>query len=320
MAADNGFNQGWGMRLRIMVTSVLVFGVIALIIGLIMNATGVSGSGSIFFWLFVSLAMLGVQWYLGPSIIKWATGAKELKQENAPEVFEMVARLTKKAGLPMPKLYAVQNPTPNAFAFGRTQSDAGIAVHTGLLQALSKEEVEGVLAHEIGHINNRDVAVMTIASILPVALYYGVLIFGRDEDGAGSLFTWIGAFAAQIVGQVMVMWLSRQREYFADEFSARLTGNPLALMSALAKITYSGAAPKGGNSGSMVNALYFAEPAKGRQEFAEIARAIGSRNESALAEAIAKEKGRGGMEMFMTHPLTAKRLERLMMIRKGLAG
>lgn len=319
-SSDNGFSPGWGMRLRVMITSVLVFGVIALLIGLAMNATGISGSGSIFFWLLVSLAMLGVQWYLGPSIIKWATGAKELKKENAPEVFEMVARLIKKAGLPMPKLYVVQNPAPNAFAFGRTQSDAGIAVHTGLFQSLSKEEVEGVLAHEIGHINNRDVAVMTIASVLPVALYYGVLIFGRDENGAGSIFTWIGAFAAQIVGQVMVMWLSRQREFFADEFSARLTGNPLPLMSALAKITYGGAAPKGGNSQSMVNALYFAEPVPGKAGFAEIARAIGSGNEAALAEAIGKERKKGGFELFMTHPLTAKRLERLMMIRKGMAG
>jgi heat shock protein HtpX len=178
--------------------------------------------------------------------------------------------------------------------------------------------VEGVLAHEIGHINNRDVTVMTLASVLPVMLYYGFLIFGKDENGRGSLLTILGAFVAQFIGQLLVMWLSRQREYFADEFSARLTGNPTSLMSALAKITYGGAAGKA-DSGNMVKALYFAEPSGGKAQFAEIARAINSGNEMALAEAIAAEKKRGGMEFLMTHPLTAKRLERLMRIKKGIA-
>lgn len=317
---DAGFKPGLGMQLRIFITSILVFGVVAAIIGLAMNAAGISGSGSIFFWLLVSLVMLAVQWYLGPVIIKWATGAKELKRENAPELFEIVQKLTQKAKLPMPKLYVVNNPTPNAFAFGRTQTDSGIAVHAGLLQVLNKEEVEGVLAHEIGHINNRDVAVMTVASIIPVALYYGFLIFGKDEDGHGSIVTILGAFAAQFIGQLMVMWLSRQREYFADEFSARLTGNPNALMSALAKITYGQAAGAGANSGSMVKALYFAEAQGGKMQFAEIARAINAGNEQALTEAIEKEKKGGAIELLMTHPLTAKRLERLMNIRKGIAG
>jgi heat shock protein HtpX len=299
---------------------VLVFGLVAAVIGLLLNALGFSGSGSIFMWVLVSFAMIGVQWYFGPVIIKWATGAKELKREAAPELFEMVHRLTQKARLPMPKLYVVNNPSPNAFAFGRSQSDSGIAVHAGLLSALNKEEVEGVLAHEIGHINNRDVAVMTLASVLPVMLYYGFLIFGRDEDGRGSIMTILGAFVAQFIGQLMVMWLSRQREYLADEFSARLTGNPQPLMSALAKITYGQAAGAGkGNASSMVNALYIAEPSGSGMQFAEIARAIHSGNDVALAEAIAKEKKKGGFEFLMTHPLTAKRLERLIKVKRQIA-
>lgn len=317
-SSDGGFNPGLGMQLRILLTSVLVFGAVAAIIGLLMNASGISGSGSIFFWLAVSLVMMGVQWYLGPVIIKWATGAKELKKENAPELFEIVQRLSQKARLPMPKLYIVNNPAPNAFAFGRTQSDAGIAVHAGLLQMLNKEEVEGVLAHEMGHINNRDVAVMTLASIIPVMLYYGALIFGGRDENGNSILTILGAFVAQFIGQIMVMWLSRQREYFADEFAARLTRNPLALMGALAKITYGGAAGKS-ESGSMVKALYFAESTGAKAQFAEIARAINSGNEMALSEAIAKEKARGGMEFIMTHPLTAKRLENLLRIKKEIA-
>ena len=319
MASDTSFNPGWGMCLRIMLTSLLVFGLIAAIIGFILYATGIAGSGSIFFWLLVSFVMIGVQWYLGPVIIKWATGAKELKREQAPELFDIVQKLTGKANLPMPKLFIVNNPTPNAFAFGRTQKDSNIAVHTGLLSVLSKDEIEGVLAHEIGHINNRDVAVMTLASVIPVLLYYGVLIFaprGRNDNwGIGPL---IGAFAAQFVGSLCVMWLSRQREYFADEFSARITRNPPALMSALAKITYSGAAPKSAGGSSMVKALYIAEPGSAKMSFAEIASAIKGGNEQELAAAIEKEKKNGGWEFLMTHPLTAKRLERLLKVKKEI--
>lgn len=308
------------MRLRVMVTSILVFGLVAAVIGLLLNALGYGGSGSILMWILVSFVMIGVQWYFGPTIVKWSTGAKEMKREQAPEIFEIVQRLTQKARLPMPKLYMVNNPTPNAFAFGRTQSDSNIAVHAGLLSVLSKDEIEGVLAHEIGHINNRDVAVMTLASIVPIMLYYGFLIFGRDEDGRGSIMTIIGAFVAQFIGQLLVMWLSRQREYFADEFSARLTGNPTPLMSALAKITYgqaAGAAKQGSNS--MASALYIAEASGAKMSVAEIASAIRAGDEVALAAAIEKEKKGGSMEFLMTHPLTSKRLERLMRIKKGNA-
>jgi len=319
MATDTGFNPGWGMRIRVLVTSVLVFGLVAAVIGLLLNALGFGGSGNVLMWILVSLVMIGIQWYFGPNIIKWATGAKELSRESAPELFEIVQRLTQKARLPMPKLYMVNNPTPNAFAFGRTQSDSGIAVHAGLLSALNKDEVEGVLAHEIGHINNRDVTVMTLASVLPVMLYYGFLIFGSDREGRSSLATILGAFVAQFIGQLLVMWLSRQREYFADEFSARLTGNPTHLMSALAKITYGQSAAPKSSGNKMASALYIAEPSGSKLSVAEIATAIRAGDEAALSAAIEKEKKGGAIEIIMTHPLTSKRLERLLKLKKGIA-
>ena len=316
---DAGFNPGWGMRLRIMLTSVFVFGLVAAVIGFFLYWSGFAGSGSIYVWLIISLAMVGVQWWLGPVIIKWATGAKELKQNDAPELFAIVSKLSGKAKLPMPKLYLVNNASANAFAFGRTQKDSGIAVHSGLLAQLNKEEVEGVLAHELGHINNRDVAVMTLASVLPVLLYYGVLIFAprnrNDNFGLGQI---LGAFAAQFIGQLLVMWLSRQREYFADEFSARLTNNPAGLMSALAKISYGAAGGKPADSGSMVRALYVAEASGHKMNIAEITSAIGGGNDDALAAAIEKEKAKGGFELIMTHPLTAKRLERLLKVKREI--
>ncbi|MCX8196835.1 MAG: zinc metalloprotease HtpX [Candidatus Micrarchaeota archaeon] len=303
------FSPSLSLRIRILLTTVLVFGIITALIGLLLAAAGITGSGSLIVWLMISLFMLALQWYFGPTIIKIATGAKELKYEDAPEIFQMVERLCRKAELPIPKIYLVDDPTPNAFAFGRTQKDSGVAIHRGLLSVLDKEEIEGVIAHELGHINNRDVAVMTVASVLPVALYYGVLIFGSDREGRNSVLTIIGAFVAQFLGQLMVMWLSRQREYFADEFSARLTGNPAMLMRALAKISY-GVKPHA-ESSSMVRALYFAESQQTDMQLSKVLSLIDSGNRQALLEAIEKEKKSGFFEIFMTHPLTAKRLEHL---------
>jgi heat shock protein HtpX len=317
---DAKFKPGIGLQIRIFLTSLIVFGVIAGILALIMASMGVSGSQSIFFWLVFSLIIIGIQWWLGPYVIKLATGAKEIKQEDAPEIYQMVKNLASKAGLPMPKLYIVEDRTPNAFAFGRTKSDSAIALHRGILSYLDKQELEAVIAHELGHINNRDVAVMTLASVLPVILYYGVLIFfpRRDERGGGSLLAFFGAFIARFIGELCVLWLSRQREYFADEFSARITNRPLSLISALVKISYGAALQKREASESMIKALYFAEPQNAKIDMQTVAKAIAAGNEKALIDALENERKMGGFELLMTHPLTVKRVENLIRVKREL--
>lgn len=312
-------------------TMALIFGAISGILALVLWYTGASGFGGIMLALFFSLVMLLVQWYLGPSIIKFITRMRELKEGEAPEVHAMVERISKEAGIPKPKLYLVDNPTPNAFAFGRTQKSANIALHTGLLKMLDEDEVEGVVAHEIGHIKHRDVLVMTIASVLPILLYYIVLVVGgssRDRDdrgGAGSfILVWLGAQFASFLGQLLVLWLSRKREYYADAFSAYVTGKPASLMNSLAKISYAAAAMPAearGEDNSALKAFYIASPGAGeKQSIAEIARAINSGSERDLMKAIEKEKRMGALEFLMTHPLTAKRLEALLQIKRGMSG
>ena len=311
-----------GLNLRILLTNFLVFGFIAAIVGTFLYSSGISGSSAILVWMFVSFLMIGIQWYLGPILIKWATKAKELPREQAPEIHDMIENLANIANIPKPKIYLVNNASPNAFAFGRTQKDSGVAIHTGLLQLLNKEEVEGVLAHEIGHIKNRDVLTMTLASVLPVILYYAVLLFGgrNDQKGGNFILVWIGAFVAQFIGQIMVMWLSRSREYHADAFAAHATKKPQHLMSALAKITYSNSKMKG-NSESMVKAFYFSNASASEASFAsEIVNIIGTGNEKDIASAIANEKKKGGFELIMTHPLTYKRLDALLKIKKEIGG
>jgi len=318
MAQVSGLSR---LKLIQLVTMSLVYGAIAGIISLVLWHSGARGTGGIILAVALSFVMLFVQWLIGPSLIKMITGIKEVSPVQAPELHAMVDRLAKDAGIPKPRLYLSNDPTPNAFAFGRTQKSAGIAVHAGLLNVLGKEEVEGVLAHEIGHIKHRDVLVMTIASALPIMIYYIVIVLfsGRDRDrGIGSMIAvFLGAQVASFLGQLLVMWLSRQREYYADAYSAYATRKPAALMSGLARISYAMPAQKDRNSS--MSAFYISDPKpEEKKGMYEIASAIASGNERMLVQKIEEEKRRGAMEIFMTHPMTAKRLDALLKIKKEI--
>jgi heat shock protein HtpX len=304
-----------------MVTLSLVFGAIGGIMSLVLWYSGVSGAGGILFAIILSFAMVFIQWAIGPWLIRRITGIQEATPAQAPELHAMLDRLAKGAGIPKPKLYLSNDPSPNAFAFGRSQKSAGIAVHAGLLNVLNKEEVEGVLAHEVAHIKNRDVLVMTIASALPIMIYYIVIVMfsgnSRDRGIGGMIAVFLGAQVASFMGQLLVMWLSRQREYYADAYSAYATGKPAALMSGLAKISYS--MPQNREKNASMSSFYISDPnPEEKKGMYEIAAAIAGGNERRLVEQIEAEKKRGSMEFFMTHPLTAKRLDALLKIKKEI--
>lgn len=309
------------LKLIQMATLALVFGAIAGIMSLLLWYSGASGASGIAFAILLSFVMVFIQWAIGPWLIKMITGIQEASPAQAPELHAMLDKLAKDAGIPKPKLYLSNDPSPNAFAFGRTQRSAGIAVHRGLLNVLNREEVEGVLAHEVAHIKHRDVLVMTVASALPIMLYYIVIVLfsGRDRDrGIGSaIAVFLGAQVASFLGQLLVMWLSRQREYYADAYSAYATGRPTALMSGLAKISY--AMPQNVQKNASMSSFYISDPSpEEKRGMYEIAAAIAGGNERRLVEQIEAEKRRGAMEFFMTHPLTAKRLDALMKIKKEM--
>ena len=302
------------------ITMALVFGVISGIFAIVLWYVGASGYSGLIMALFFSVIMLAIQWYLGPVLIKTLTRMKEIKVGDNPEVHILVEKLSKVAGIPKPKLYIVNDPTPNAFAFGRTQKSSNIAVHTGLLSLLDKGEIESVLAHEIGHIKHRDVLVMTVASVLPIMLYYIVLTMGMSRDsrerGGNIILIFIGAQIASFLGQLLVLWLSRQREYYADAFSAYITKEPTNLMSGLAKISYKMPVHV---ENTALKAFYIADPSiSERQSIIEITKAIGTGNEKDIQRAIEREKKRGAVEVFMTHPLTAKRLDALLKLKREL--
>ena len=175
--------------------------------------------------------------------------AQPVTREQLPRVYEVVERLSAKQGLPMPKVYVIPSESPNAFATGRNPKHASVAVTHGILQLLDDEELEGVLAHELGHVKNRDILTSSIAATLAGAITmlarmgYWASLFGgyggggdRRERGGGGFGALLMLILAPIAATVIQLWVSRTREYEADATGARETGNPYALARALQKL------------------------------------------------------------------------------------
>lgn len=173
--------------------------------------------------------------------------AQPVTREELPRVYQVVERLTQKSGLPMPKIYVIPTESPNAFATGRNPKHASVAVTAGILNLLNDEELEGVLAHELGHVRNRDILTSSIAATIAGAITmlasmakWGMIFGGyggRDDDRrGGGIGALIMLFLAPIAATLIQLWVSRTREYEADATGAHLTGNPYALASALSKI------------------------------------------------------------------------------------
>lgn len=214
----------------------------------ILVGTAIGGkSGAIYAFVFAGLMNFVMYWFSDKIVLRMYR-AKEVSQGEAPELYQIVGELVNKASLPMPKVYIIENDTPNAFATGRNPEHAAVAVTTGILRILSKEEVMGVIGHELSHIKHRDILISTIAATMAGAISmlasmarWGA-IFGvgrsNDEEGGGGgnfLFVLIFTMVASIAAMLIQMAISRSREYLADEGGARLA-HPLSLAKALGKL------------------------------------------------------------------------------------
>ncbi len=198
------------------------------------------GPAGIVIALVVALAMNAFAWWNSDRMLLRMYGAREVDARSAPELHAMVRRLAERAGLPMPRVYIMENDQPNAFATGRNPENAAVAATSGLLRALDRKEVEGVMAHELAHVRNRDTLIMTITATVAGALSmlasFGLFFGGGRNSPLGFVGAILVAVLAPIAAMLVQMAISRAREYEADRVGAEICGDPLALASALERL------------------------------------------------------------------------------------
>lgn len=203
------------------------------------------GQSGMMIALIFALAMNFFSYWFSDKVALKMSGAKEVSPSQAPQLHQMVTGLSSRAGIPKPRVYVIQQNTPNAFATGRNPANSAVAVTTGLMQILNNSELEGVIAHELGHIKNRDILISSIAATMAGAISYmatmaqWAMIFGgrSDDDEGGGI---IGAIAMMIIAPLAAgliqMAISRSREFQADATGAAICGNPQSLASALQQL------------------------------------------------------------------------------------
>jgi len=238
-----------------------------LAIGYLLGGQG----GMLLAFLFAAGTNLFAYWNSDKMVLRMQ-GAREVDRNTAPEYYDIVATLAQRANLPMPKVYVMDNPQPNAFATGRNPENAAVAATTGLLQTLSPSEIAGVMAHELAHIKNRDTLVMTLTATLAGAVSmlanFGLLFGGRDRNSPlGPLGGLVLVILAPLAAMIVQLAVSRTREYEADRGGAEISGEPMSLASALHKI--SGAAHRIPNQAAEANPamahLFIVNPLSGQR-------------------------------------------------------
>jgi heat shock protein HtpX len=232
------WNTDWGLQGRMLFTMFLLAAVYLLFLAFL----SYQNAGMNVMIIFIGGFML-IQYFLSDKLVLMSMGAKVVSESEEPRLHEMVSRLCAMADIPKPKVAVVNSSVPNAFATGRSPKRAVVAVTTGIMKTLNSGELEAVLAHELSHVKNRDVMVMTIASFLSTVAFFLVrylLYFGggsRDRQSGGIMAVWLVSIVVWIISLMLIRTLSRYREFSADRGSALITGAPSHLASALMKIS-----------------------------------------------------------------------------------
>ena len=281
-----------------MKTTVLLAALTAL---LVIFGNYLGGSNGALIALLVAGVMNFVSFWFSDKIVLAMYRAQEISQADSPMLFRVVARLAEKSGMPMPKVYIIESESPNAFATGRSPSHASVAATTGILRLLSEDELEGVMAHELSHVRNRDTLTSTVAATIAGAITFiahvvqwGAMFGGmrsRDDDRGGGLGMLMMAILAPIAAMLIQLAISRSREFAADESGARLCGKPLSLASALSRLEKgTQMLPMDGGNPSTAH-LFIVNPFRG-----------------------------GGLaSLFSTHPPMEKRIARLQELARQIA-
>jgi len=310
-----------------------MFLLVAVMFGILYGViTGIGtwmGAGSAWIYLILGFAFLGIQYLIGPAIVGRTMKIKWVSKKEEPELHRMVAELADSAHLPKPKVGISQLAIPNAFAFGRTQRDGRVCVTRGILKLLSKDELKAVLGHELSHIKHRDMVIITLLSAIPLIMYWialsmmwGGLFGGRRQGGGYAALIGLGAFLLYFITNLLVLYGSRIREYYADLGSVRLGNMPHHLATALYKLVYGNARFKDKQELKQVEgvrAFFVNDPARAWREVRELSQIdrdmSGTIDYDELAELRQKEVRLGTadklMELFTTHPNMLKRIKHL---------
>ncbi len=312
------------LQTRMTLLIAAMFAVVYAVVVLIGTAIGIDDFNV---YLLISIGIMWFQYMIGPKIVEWSMQVQYIKPEDNPKLFAMVEDLAKRAHIPVPRICMAPTPVPNAFAFGRSVNDGRVCICEGILNLLSDEELKAVLGHELTHLKNRDVITITLLSVVPMVLYrlaWQFLWFGdrRDRNGSSSFSLAFIAFLFYFVTNLLVLYGSRIREYYADKGSVELGNKPSALASALYKLVY-GCARKSGDEEMKevegIKAFFLNDPSQSLHDIRELSQLdldhSGTIDSEELASLKTKEIHLNNsdkmMELLSTHPNMLKRIKQL---------
>ena len=315
-----------GLQTRMFLLVAVMF---AILYGIIVGIGTAIGAGSVLSYIILALIFTGLQYLISPALVGWAMKVKWVSEQEEPELHRIVAELAQEAHLPKPKVGISQLNMPNAFAYGRTQGDGRICVTQGALRLFNKDELRAVLGHEMSHIKHRDMAVITLISAIPMILYWIALstMFGgvygnRRQGGSYAVLIGLGAMFLYFICNLLVLYGSRIREYYADKGSVQLGNRPNQLATALYKLVSANARTQDKREQKQVEAVkafFMNDPAQAWNEVRELTQI--DRNRDGVIDqnellALRQMKVRVSFadrlkELFMTHPNTLKRIKQL---------
>ncbi|MCX9015178.1 MAG: zinc metalloprotease HtpX [Candidatus Methanoperedens sp.] len=309
------------LKLRLYLVMTLLFAIIYAIAVVAAKMLGVGGG--IYFYGFLASFMMFIQYMIGPKMVEWSMHVKYVDEKEAPSLHRMVTELARDARIPKPRIGIARTQIPNAFAFGRWAKDGRVCVTEGIMGLLDEKELRAVLAHEMSHLKNRDVAVITMISVIPMICWYLAwsFMFSGGRDRGNNLLIGIAAFVLYFISNLMVLYVSRIREYYADEGAVKLGSSPHHLASALFKLVYGSARiPKDTlKQAEGMKAFFASDPSRAAYEIRELSQIDIDRsgtidmNEllALRTKPISISSADKFMEMMSTHPNMLKRIQRL---------
>ena len=315
-----------GLQLRLYLLLGLMLGIFYAVI---LGVSYALGWHNLIFYAVLAVGLVFVQYLIGPWMVSKLMKVKYVSEQEQPELHQMVAELAKEAGIRKPRVGISEVDIPNAFAFGRTRGDARVCVTKGIMRLLSKEELRAVLGHEISHVKHRDMVLITVLSVLPMVCYFIALnlllagLFGGRRGGGGNILPLIGLgmLVVYFITNLLVLYGSRIREYYADRGSVSLGNRPRHLATALYKLAYGNArAPKQAlKQAEGIKAFFVNDPSRAMIEIKELkeidADMSGTIDTNELAalrtRPIRLSTGDKLMELFSTHPNMLRRIKHL---------